>query len=321
MPTAHLYLYSDASPSDWLSEGANEKWHTISNITFQSDPILLPLIESGNEPHEVLGADSLFRSFIQALQSNHLPSNKLRKWKTGPGYRARFCKAFEEVVNQYKPIVSAISFQEKTLRKSKKAIINAYNQKIGGIERQGIGFEEFYDDKGRLQLKHSFVNFYGYHEIQCPENQMLVLLLMSWFVADQYIFYRKDIVDSGKFGFDSLALTIVSDKLSGDNEFRSKSEQNLRNLIDPDGKGSPVILTRSPESDKYVGDLIVDNIAGWLNSAVSDPSGDFAHRICSLASSGIWAGWYILVPSSSKLESVYAVSRLCKGKKDNPAWC
>ena len=144
---------------------------------------------------------------------------------------------------------------------------------------------------------------------------MLILLLMSWFVADQYIFYRKDIVDSGKLGFDSLVSTIVSDKLSGDNEFRSKSELILQNLIDPNGVSSPIILTRSPESDKYVGDLIVDNIAGWLNSAVSDPTGEFAQRICNLATSGVWAGWHILVPSLSKLESVNAVSRLCKGKK------
>jgi hypothetical protein len=318
MPTAHLYLYSDACPSDWLSEESSEKWHTISNFAFQSDPTLLPLIECGKEPHEVLRADSLFSSFVQALQSNHLPSNELRKWRTGPSYRTRFCKAFEEVVNQYKPIVSAISFQEKTLRESKKALYNAYNQKIGSIEGRGIGFEEFCDDKGRLQLKYSFVNFGGYHEIQCPENQMLVLLLMSWFVIDQHIFYRKDIVDSGKFGFDSLAFTIVSDKLSGDNEFRSKSEQNLRNLIDPNGAGSPITLTRSPKSDIYAGDLIVDNIAGWLNFAISDPSGEFAQRICNLTSSGIWAGWYILIPSSSKLESVNAVSQLCKGINPNP---
>ena len=78
MPTAHLYLYSDACPSDWLSEGASEKWHTISNFIFQSDPDLQPLIENGKEPHEVLGVDSLFISFIQALQSDHLPSNELR---------------------------------------------------------------------------------------------------------------------------------------------------------------------------------------------------------------------------------------------------
>lgn len=318
MPTAHLYLFSDACPSDWLSGGASEKWHTIANFIFQSDPTLQPLIESGEELLEVLEADSLFSSFIQTLRSNHLPSNELRKWKTGPGYRARFCMAFEEAVRKYKPIVSAISFQEKTLRGSKQALLQAYNQKIGCIEGREIGFDEFRDDKGRLQLKHSFVNFYGYHEIQCPENQMLILLLMTCFIADQYIFYRKDIVDSGKYGFDSLGFTIVYDKLSGDDDFRSKSEQNLRNLIDPEGVGIQVVLTRSPESDKYAGDLVVDNIAGWLNSAVSDPSGEFAQRICNLVSSGIWTGWHVLLPSSSKLESTHAVSQLCKGNKHTP---
>ncbi len=79
MPTAHLYLYSDACPSDWLSEGVSEDWHTIANFVFQSDPTLQPLIESGKEPHEVLEADSLINSYVQALRSNHLPSNELRK--------------------------------------------------------------------------------------------------------------------------------------------------------------------------------------------------------------------------------------------------
>lgn len=147
---------------------------------------------------------------------------------------------------------------------------------------------------------------------------MLVLLLMSWFIADQYTFYRKDIVESGKYGFDSLAFTIVSDKLSGDDDFRSKSEQNLRNLIDPEGEGIPIVLLCSPKSNQYAGDLIVDNIAGWLNYAISDPSSEFAQRICNFGTSGVWKGWYVLLPSSTKLESNHAVSQLCKAKKPNP---
>jgi hypothetical protein len=141
---------------------------------------------------------------------------------------------------------------------------------------------------------------------------------MSWFVADQYTFYRKDIIDSGKFGFDTLAFTIVSDKLSGDDDFQLKNEQNLRNLIDPEGEGIPVVLTRSPESDKYVGDLIVDNIAGWLNYAIGNPSGEHAQHVCNLASSGIWNGWHVMLPSSSKLESVCAISQLCETEKSVP---
>ena len=40
-------------------------------------------------------------------------------------------------------------------------------------------------------------NHDGCHEIQGLENQILVLLFMSWSAADQYIFYRKNIVASG----------------------------------------------------------------------------------------------------------------------------
>jgi hypothetical protein len=48
------------------------------------------------------------------------------------------------------------------------------------------------------------------------------LLFMSWFVADQYTFYNNDIVSSGRYGFDHLSMTVVSDKLSGDDDARRR---------------------------------------------------------------------------------------------------
>lgn len=159
-------------------------------------------------------------------------------------------------------------------------------------------------------MKHSFLNSFGYYEIQAPVNQMLVLLFMSWFVADQYAFYYQDIVRSGKYGFDDLSLSVVSDKLSGDDDFRRKSEQNLRNLLDPERADSPIVLTRSPASDMFSADLIVDNLAGWLTAAMIEPAGEFANYARNLIDSGVWAGWHQLLPSTTKLTSRAAVSRL-----------
>lgn len=159
-------------------------------------------------------------------------------------------------------------------------------------------------------MKHCFLNFRGYHEIRSPANQMLVLLLMSWFVADQYVFYGRDMIASGRHGFHDLGITIVSDKLSGDDDFRRKNELNLRNLIDPRGAGVPIVLTRSPQSDTHPGDLLADNLAGWLNAAITDPSTEFAQHARDIAPSGVWAGWHILVESIIQLESTAALSRL-----------
>jgi hypothetical protein len=309
MADAHLYFSSDACPSDWLVAGQDDTWHTIVNFVFQSDPSLQSQVESGHSHIDGLSLDRLFNDLVTTLQAK-LPSRQLRKWSTGPSYRTRFCQAFKAIQPEYKPIVSACSFQEKTLRASKVALIHSYNEHIGGIEGRGIGFEEFTDGKGRLQMKHSFLNFHGYHEIQAPESQMLVLLLMSWFIADQYVFYRKDIVTSKRYEFNRLGITIVSDKLSGDDDFRRKSELNLRNLIDPDGQGVPIVLTRSPQSDTYQGDLLADNLAGFLNAAISDPGGEFAQHAIVIAPSGVWTGWYVLLSSQDKLQSVPALSCL-----------
>jgi hypothetical protein len=198
------------------------------------------------------------------------------------------------------------------MRDSKPALLNSYNRRLGGIEGRGIGFEEYTDGKGRQQMKHSFVNFHGYHEIQAPKNQMLVLLLMSWFVADQFVFFSKDIVRSGRYGFDGLGITVVSDKLSGDDDFRRKSEVNLRNLIDPQREGVPVVLTRSPVSDTSSGDLLVDNLAGWLTSAITEPTGEHAYFARSLAPTGVWTGWDQLQPSSTELQGAPALTKLAR---------
>jgi hypothetical protein len=290
-------------------DGQDDTWHTIVNFVFQSSPDVQQQVENGASHMELLALDATYMDLVRTLESG-LSSRKLKKWKTSPSYQSRFCRAFAEAVASIKPIVSACSFQEKTLRISKSALLASYNQHIGGIEGRGIGFEEWLDDSGRLRMKHSFISMGGHHKIEGLENQILVVLFMSWFVADQYIFYKKDIVSNNRYGFDRLAMTVVSDKLSGDDDSRRNNEQNLRNLIDPEGENAPVVLTRSPDSDSFSGDLIVDNLAGWLNAAVADPGGSFGEAARDIAESRVWTGWHVLKQSSAKLESVPAMSKL-----------
>lgn len=159
-------------------------------------------------------------------------------------------------------------------------------------------------------MRHSFVTMTGHHKIQGLENQILVLLFMSWFAADQYIFYRKNIVTSGLYGFDWLAMTVVSDKLSGDDDSRRTNELNLRKLIDPENGVAPIVLTRSPASDSFSGDLIADNLAGWLNAAIVDPASSFGDSIREMVDTGVWAGWHVLKGSSATLESTSALDKL-----------
>jgi hypothetical protein len=297
MSAAHLYIFSDASPSDWLEYGKDERWHTIANFVFQSDPKLQRLIDGGKTHEDVLLLDNHFNSLFLDLQR----MGQLRKWKTGPAYKSKFCRTFSEICQDYRPIVSACSFQEKVLRQSKDAILKSYNKLVGGVENRGISFEEFFDQKNRLQMRHSFVNFYGHHEIVCPENKMLVILFLSWFITDQYIFFRREIVESNKYGFDRLDITVVSDKLSSD----GKTEELLRNLIDPEGEGIAIKVTQSSKSDSFAGDLLVDNLAGWFNSSIMNE--EYTQFAIDLANSGVLDGWHVLKQSCDKLESAHAL--------------
>jgi len=102
-------------------------------------------------------------------------------------------------------------------------------------------------------------------------------------------------------------MTVVSDRLSGDDATRATRELNLRRLIDPAGEGAPIVLTRTPERTRFSGDLIVDNLAGWLTSAVGDPSGFFGDFVRKSADSGVWRAWHVLGESTTRLESVPAV--------------
>jgi hypothetical protein len=123
LAAAHLYVFSDASPSDWLADGHEEDWHTIVNFVFQSDPTLLPAIESGRSHEEVLPQDSLYSRFVNSLESQ-LPSNTLKKWSGSRGsYQKQFCNAFTASLLESKPMISACSFQEKTLRNSKNTLL------------------------------------------------------------------------------------------------------------------------------------------------------------------------------------------------------
>jgi hypothetical protein len=151
MPTAHLYLFSDACPSDWLVDGQDDTWHTIVNFVFQSAPELQQQLESGTPHWELLALDVTYLDFVRSLSSG-LASQQLRKWGTSPSYRSKFCRAFSEVAIARQPMLSACSFQEKTLRSSKKAVLASYNHHIGGSEGRGIGFEEWRDVRGRLRM-------------------------------------------------------------------------------------------------------------------------------------------------------------------------
>lgn len=73
VPVAHMYLFSDACPTVWLSEGKDETWHTIANFTFQSDPTKQAQVDAGVLHSSILSTDSVYTGIVKRLESQ-LPS-------------------------------------------------------------------------------------------------------------------------------------------------------------------------------------------------------------------------------------------------------
>jgi hypothetical protein len=207
------------------------------------------------------------------------------------------------------PSINALSFQEKTLRAAKGALLREYS---AGPSGRGIGFVELPGKKpNQTVMSHSFLNFGGFHQIERPENQLLPLLFMGWSIAGQY---RAHASAMGQHAPDAnVVLTVISDTLSGDDSNRRDSEQLLKWLLDADADTAVadprIVVTHSFESDKHPGDLLADNLAGWLNAAISDPSSKVGRLLFDATLLDRHLSWNELLPSTDTLHARQVVSR------------
>ncbi len=310
--TAHMYLFSDGCPTDWLQDGHEETWHTIVNVLIESDPAQIGAVVQDNNYEILLANDPHYSATISAI-SEKLPVQKLQQWKSFGNYKNAFCKSIQQAAAKCNFLISACSFQEKTLRLSQAALLNSVASQIGGSDGRGSFFSEFVDQKGRPQMQQSFMNFSGYHELCAPKNQMLVMLLTAWFTHNQYDFHKKSF---SEISAGNLLFTFVADTFSGDSENKTKSLTILRNLVDPDGDNPNVRVVSTPLSKEFSGAILVDNFAGLLNAAISDPLGKFAEQLIQLESTGIWRGWNLMLPSSTTLNATPAIGYVKDQRKN-----
>jgi hypothetical protein len=94
-------------------------------------------------------------------------------------------------------------------------------------------------------------------------------------------------------------MTVASDTLSGDNDKRRDAEYILRHLLDP-YREPPIRFGRIPKKTE-LGNLFVDNVAGWLNECPSEPTGDSATK--ALQAGDRLLGWRELVGGESWMTS------------------
>lgn len=289
MNTCHIYLFTDSCPTDWLINGMEESWHTIAYFVFQSDPKEIQHLQLNKQENFNLAIerDSQFHRLLAAFKHPHNKQFMLKKWNSGDVYRKKFLSALNQIDPQFYPQFNALSFQEKTLKLYEPQLMVKFNQIFSG---KPIGFEKLCDTKGRPIMRHSYVDILtGYHVIERPVNQMLVLLLMATIIGDQFIFYRNKVLANREWGFDKFKMTVVSDRLSGDNDIKQYAENTLKFLLTTSNE--EIVLTKSPISDHYAGDLVVDNLAGLLNECISDVKGKTMQKLSALASLAFLRGW------------------------------
>lgn len=295
----HFYLFADGCPTDWLQAGHDEDWHTIAYFAFQSDPSLDSKRVSGLDHTAILPLDSLFNEILQAFFVQSTGQYCLKKWKSGSGgssYRLNFIKSLSEIDSEKYPQLNAISFQEKELRSYEQQLLEEFNTLFGG---QPIGFEFVTDSRSRPAWRHSYMHWQtGFHVIERPVEQLLVLLLMARIIGDQFSFYRNKILGNKALGFEAFQMTVVSDRLSGDNDLRSYCEYTLRFLLSTDQE--QISLTRSNVSDTFIGDLLVDNVAGLLNECMANPKGELAKQLKKISHLKCLEGWQVLRSEDKK---------------------
>ena len=278
MPDAALLVYTDACPTDWLGPDKNDRWHTISYVVV---------------PDAVR-----FMETMTALCS-HLPNRRLRRWAGKAAYRERFKSALPTLWPEFLLWINAISFRESTLRSRKDAVLAMFNEYTA--EGRSIGFATVQDRNGKPMLRHESVSMSGYHIVEAPEDKVLVLLVLAWMAASQYWFYRQRPPFAGH---ERVSLIIVSDLLSGDTQARQMGLVAIRGLIDHDSM-FPTLVAFSRKELPNAGELLVDNVAGWLDECLRDPA-ELARLRSTLPD--LLGGWKKLVATPDGVSRVSANS-------------
>jgi len=280
MSTIELKIYCDGCPTDWLSDNNPSQWHTIAFV---------------------LDFDSITLKAFAEVVCAQLPSAKLRQWKdSGASYRNVIPQAVANALTSNPLIINVVSFTEETAR----AIFAACCSDLK------IRFEESNDAKGRKVLLHQFVTFDGYYRIEGIEKKVVPVVIWVWLFLHQYQFYEthvaRDVPNS------TLALTVIVDRLSGDNDQIKWGEHALFNTINPD-REDLIKIQISPDDVPHEGDLLADNIAGALNAFMQESSLDVAERLET--SSGLIDCWKILTTNSLNIPHFVPA----RSKFSNPA--
>jgi hypothetical protein len=233
-----LYIVSmDHSPSEQLT---GDNWHTTA------------LILSSSLEHAQLANRLKFRL------------RKLTKWNKGSrAYRRSFLPFFLEELRKFPSVyVFAISAQESVIRTSSNHFINE------------LGLEHYYQkietpDKTTKVMLGPLINTSTGDEvtITLSENRALLCLFIAHFVLRMKQRMYEAVNNSADKRRGHINWNFYGDKFPGPAE--SDMAQMFQALTSFDRNTGRILWGYFSDSDTFETDLMVDNLAGALNTAIT----------------------------------------------------
>jgi hypothetical protein len=257
--------YLDSSPDDSFLTHGKDRWHTV--VFFSMVGQLTELVDRVNRIGNGLG-----------LSKWH---NSDRARGDARRYRRTFMRMALELAESKDIRVRAFSFLESGVRSVKVSLISNLRLIANYVEWHN------HEKDGNMWATFTFPR-----KVPCsmPEAQSCYILMLAEIIGT----YRYDAVRyfADKGDTKPVYLDLCIDKLSGDTADVHWNAHALQEIITAISDGW-IGLSMNRESDVSPGDLLVDNMCGWLNSALEKPRSFATGTSKVLSSFGDVFTWHV----------------------------
>lgn len=239
-------IFYDGQPTDWIPSSTTTNsplWHTFAFL--------------------IISDYEKFKIHTDKIVSR---IGQFKYWSTGKkrastrNYQKRVFSALTDYWTKEAGLINIVSFNESDLINNSKFILQNWSESGGPI-----GFQIINENGNEIGV-HSYVDFYGFHEIKINTKKLFTLLPLAYLIRDQYYFYKTQNT-SDKILFANLCL----DPLSGDNHNSLEACENLKLIVKHQFSNSLLITINeiSKAQQKYQFQ-IVDNFSGLFNKIIRD---------------------------------------------------
>ena len=266
-----MLAYLDGCPDDAVAEAAVSRWHTFAFVLAGG---AVDVTSDDGDPLQRVAGILRERGLV------------LHKWSRSKAkhYRSRFRRVFPEVVASGHIIPIAASFTGTDARLAMPGLLAS------------LGLDELssaYAVNGRNRMKVGpFVrrgkeNYF----FDVTQNELAPLLVLADIIAGTF----RMVANAGlSAGHANPGLVVFCDLLSGDQPAERRKLEFVQHAVRRMPGYSGVMLRSNPVRAPHVGDLLADNVAGWLNGVAGSPTSktvDDVRRAMDGAASDSFQWW------------------------------